>query len=282
MKLPIAIAEKLILLLNGEKIPFSKLKHSVINAMIDNGILEKQIQGRSKNFIYLTDKNSLDAYIKNHFGIDNMHQYIESYKNDNLSRAEAIDISSNSKLKAIRTFQGFLVNCYVPIECFINGEPIIVAPQKGTYTFIYDYESFIPSKDVIIVGIENPENFRHIEKQRKLFNNIQALFVSRYPQNKDLIRWLQMIPNKYLHFGDFDFAGLNIYWNEYKRTLQSRAEFYLPINIENLIFTKGNRDLYHKQTIQFDENKIDEKNILILLEYIKKYKKGLEQEILII
>jgi hypothetical protein len=282
MKLPIAIAEKLILLLNGEKKPFSKLKHSVINAMIDNGVLEKQIQGRSKNFIYLTDKDSLDSYIKNHFGIDNIRQYIESYKNDNLSRAEAIDISSNSKLKTIRTFQGFLVNCYVPIECFINGEPFIVAPQKGTFTFIYDYESFIPSKNVIIVGIENPENFRHIEKQRKLFNNIQALFVSRYPQNKDLIRWLQMIPNKYLHFGDFDFAGLNIYWNEYKRKLHNRAEFYLPINIEDLIFKKGNRDLYNKQTIQFDENKINEKNILILLGYIKKYKKGLEQEILII
>jgi len=36
-----------------------------------------------------------------------------------------------------------------------------------------------------------------------------ALFVSRYPQtqSKDLLNWLQSIPNPYLHFGDFDLTG---------------------------------------------------------------------------
>ena len=57
MILPISIAEKLSALQNGEKIPFSKLKHSVIESMIDNGILKKQIQGRSKTLIYLSNKN---------------------------------------------------------------------------------------------------------------------------------------------------------------------------------------------------------------------------------
>jgi hypothetical protein len=108
------------------------------------------------------------------------------------------------------------------------------------------------------------------------------LFVSRYPQNKDLIRWLQKIPNNYLHFGDFDFAGLNIYLNEFKKYLHHKAEFFLPTDIENLIISKGNRDLYNKQKIQFDENQVNEENILILLQCIKKYKKGLEQEILLI
>jgi len=282
MKLPVTIAEKLILLLNGEKIPFSKLKHSAIDAMIDNGILEKQIKGRSKTFIYLANESLLNAYLKNHFGINNLIQYVESSQKDELSRAEAIDISSNSKLKSIRTFQGFLVNCYEPINCFINDEPIIIEPQCGTFTFIYDYENFYPSKEAVIIGVENPENFRYIEKQTRLFSNIKALFVSRYPQNKDLIRWLQKIPNNYMHFGDFDFAGLNIYLNEFKKYLHHRAEFFLPTDIENLIISKGNRDLYNKQKIQFDENQVNEENILILLQCIKKYKKGLEQEILLI
>jgi hypothetical protein len=47
MNLPIGIAEKMILLQNGEKIPSSKLKHSVIYTMLSNGILEYQIQGSS-------------------------------------------------------------------------------------------------------------------------------------------------------------------------------------------------------------------------------------------
>ncbi len=282
MILPISIAQRLTALLNGEKIPFSKLKHSVIESMIDNGILKKQIQGRSKTLIYLSNKNSLRDYLKNHFGIDNLENYIVACKKEDLSRGEAIEVSSNSKLKSIRTFRGFLVNCCQPVDCILNERQITIQPQDGTFTFIYDYDSFAPSNDITIIGIENPENFRHIQKQKKLFDNIRPLFVSRYPQSKDLIKWLQVIPNSYLHFGDFDFAGLNIYMNEFKKHLRDKASFYLPTDIEEKISTKGNRDNYNNQAIQFDINEIKEENIRALLKLIEKYKKGLEQEILII
>lgn len=279
MILPISIAEKLTALQNGEKIPFSKLKHSVIESMIDNGILKKQIQGRSKTLIYLSNKNSLPDYLKNHFGIDNLENYIVAFKKEYLSRGEAIDVSSNSKLKSIRTFKGFLVNCFQPIVCVLNNKLITIEPQEGTFTFIFDYDSFTPSNNITIVGIENPENFRHIQKQKKLFENIQPLFVSRYPQSKDLVKWLQTIPNNYLHFGDFDFAGLNIYFNEYKKHLTDKATFFLPSDIEQLLSTKGNRNNYNNQTILFDRKEVKEENVLILIRLIEKYKKGLEQEI---
>ncbi len=281
MILPISIAKKLTALLNGEKIPFSNLKHSVIESMIDNGILKKQIQGRTKSLIYLSNKKSLLDYLKNHFGIDNLENYITAFKKENLSRSEAIEASSNSKIKSIRTFKGFLVNCFQTVECNLNDKRIMIEPVEGTFTFIYDYTSFIPSNDVTIVGIENPENFRNVQKQKRLFENIQPLFVSRYPQSKDLIKWLQTIPNSYLHFGDFDFAGLNIYCNEYKKYLKDKAKFFLPQDIEKLLSTKGNRDNYNNQTIQFDKNEIGEESIITLLRIIEKYKKGLEQEILI-
>ena len=90
-----------------------------------------------------------------------------------------------------------------------------------------------------------------------------------------------MIPNNYLHFGDFDFGGLNIYWNEYKKHLHDKARYYLPNNIEQLISSKGNRDLYDNQQIQFEESDVDEMGITDLLKYIRKHKKGLEQEILL-
>jgi len=281
MKLPVSIAEKLILLLSGEKIPFSKLKNEVIDLMIGNGILNVQILGRSKKLVYLSNKELLVPFLVNHFGINNLENYINGYLNVELSRAEAIEISSNSKLKSIRTFKGFLVNCYEPVECVLNNRVISIEPQKGTFTFIYDYLTFTPSPDITIVGIENPENFRQIQRQRKLFENILPLFVSRYPQNKDLVRWLETIPNDYLHFGDFDFAGLNIYMNEYKKHLKDKSSFYLPANIEKLLSTRGNRDNYTNQTIQFDVQLVDEENVLILLRLIEKYRKGLEQELLI-
>lgn len=279
MKLQISIAEKLIAIQNGERIPFSKLKHPVIDDMLENGILKKQIQGRSKALIYLTNRNALCDYLKNHLGIESLEIYVEVLRQNELSRAEAVEISSNSKLKSIRTFKGFLVNSFQPIECILNEKPFNVQPLEGTFTFIYDFENFMPMHDITIVGIENPENFRYIQKQKRLFNNIRPLFVSRYPHSKDLIKWLKLIPNNYLHFGDFDFAGLNIYFNEYKKHLKEKATFFLPPNIEQLISSKGNRDNYNNQSILFEKKEVKEENILTLISLIEKYKMGLEQEI---
>ena len=99
--------------------------------------------------------------------------------------------------------------------------------------------------------------------------------------NSALIKWLQSIPNQYMHYGDFDIAGMNIYWNEYKKYLKEKSRFFLPTNIEELLSSKGNRNNYNNQKIQIDLSLVDEDNILILYHLIEKYKKGLEQEVLI-
>lgn len=281
MKLPLSIAQKLLLLQDGEKLPLSQLKHSLVIDMINNGVLQMEIQGRTRQRIFLSDPCALGLYLKNHFGIDNLAIYVIAFQKDDLRRSEAIEVSSNSKLKAGRTFEGFLVNSYHLIECSLNGEPFIIHPKSGTFTFIYNYKNFLPSPFTTIVGVENADNFREIEKQKYLFSDIIPLFVCRYPQNqnKDLLNWLQLIPNNYIHFGDFDFAGLNIYWNEYKKYLKHKAHFFIPENIEQHIASKGNRSLYDNQKLQF--NDIDEIGITKLVQYIRKYKKGLEQEIFI-
>jgi hypothetical protein len=282
MNLPISIAEKLTLLQNGEKIPFSKMKHSVVETMLDNGILEQQIQGRSKKMIYLRIPQRLDDFLSNHFGINNLREYIAIQQQEDITRSELVSVSSDSKLKKVRTFKGFLVNCYTPIQAILNDCPITINPKSGAFQFIYDFENFTIPQDITIVGVENPENFRYIEKQKYLFKNTKPLFVSRYPQNqnKDLLKWLQSIPNKYLHFGDFDFAGIGIYLNEYKKYLGDKAIFFVPENIENLISKYGNQDLYNRQKSKFDMQSIHEKHLIKLIALIHQYKKGLEQEIL--
>ncbi|CAK7052766.1 MAG: hypothetical protein PETM_02222 [Petrimonas sp.] len=281
MKLPLSVAERLRLMRKGDKIPSSKMKHPVINAMIENGTLHKQVIGRRKALLYITSTERLEDYLRNHLGINDLDLYIEGLKQDDLTRAAAINIASDSKLKTIRTFKGFLINCYDPIECLLKKEYILLQPQDGMLLFIYDFEEFTPPADVTIVGIENPENFRYIQKQRYLFLDIKPLFVSRYPQSHDLIKWLQMIPNRYIHFGDLDYAGLNIYINEFKKYLKNRATFFLPPGYEELLSEKGNRKNYDKQTILFDKAEIEEENVLRLISVIEKEKKGLEQEIFI-
>ncbi|MDI9311542.1 MAG: DUF2220 family protein [Limnohabitans sp.] len=182
----------------------------------------------------------------------------------------------------IRTFKGFLVNCYQPINATINNIPTLINPTEGTFTFIYDFETFIIPNNITIIGIENPENFRYINKQERLFKNVTPLFVSRYPQNKDLIKWIKNIPNNYLHFGDFDFEGINIFLNEYKKHIGDKAKFFIPDEIEKMIKEKGNSDNYNTQVYKEPHiSKVNDESLIALIKTIHKHKKGLEQEYLI-
>lgn len=284
MNLPIGIAEKLILLQNGEKVPYSKLRHTVIITMLENGILEQQIQGRSKKNIFLRSPERLNDYLSNHFGINSLHDYIWVHKQEDTLRSDLVEISSDSKLKKVRTFKGFLVNSYFPIQARLNNELFLINPKEGCFQFIYDFEHFSVSDDITIVGVENPENFRYIDKQKYLFEGIKPLFVSRYPQNqnKDLIKWLQSIPNHYLHFGDMDLAGIGIYQNEYNKYLGNKANYFVPDNTKEMLERYGNRKLYDNQKDNIDRSTINEPKLNYLISLIHELKKGLEQEIFII
>ena len=283
MKIPVSIAEKLILLRKGEKVPASKIRHSLINEMLDNGILKKQIQGRSKALIYCLEQQPMNDFLHNHYGISDLQNYIKALNNTEITRADLVEVSANSKQKTVRTFKGFLVYCYASIHVHINSKAMVLNPTEGTFQFIYDFESFTIPKDITIIGIENPESFRYIEKQKTLFESVKPLFVCRYPQSqsKDLLKWLQAIPNNYLHFGDFDFAGIGIYLHEYKKYLGGKAQFLIPENIEYLLDNYGNRKLYDSQKINYDLQAMQEDNLKNLIELLHKYKKGLEQEIFV-
>lgn len=279
MKIPVHIAEKLLLLSQGEILPSGSVKHSLIDELVIEGIIERN--GRIKKLLRLHDNTALENYLKNKCSIGNLSLYIETCRKEEITRSELVLVSSDSKLWRVRTFKGFLVNCYSPIQATLNRKQIILNPVEGTFQFIYDCENFLLSPDITVVGIENPENFRHIGEQNSLFNDITPLFVSRYPQNqcKDLITWLQSISNSYLHFGDFDFAGIGIYQNEFKRHLANKATFFVPENIDELIKEFGSKKRYDEQKINFNVTSIQEKNLLQLIGIIHKYKKGLDQEI---
>lgn len=281
MKVPVHIAEKLLQLSQGESIPSSLAKHSLIDDLVLEGIIERK--GRIQKSLLLPDKKALHTYLQNNCSINDLHQYIQVSKKEEVTRSELVAATSNSKHTGVRSFKGFLINCYSPIQATLNGKEITLNPVDGTFQFIYDFEKFIVSPDITIVGIENPSNFRHIDKQKYLFNDIKPLFVSRYPQNqsKDLIKWLQQIPNNYLHFGDFDFSGIGIYLNEFKKHLSDRTTFFVPENIDKLISDFGNKKRYDIQKINFEVKAIREEELLQLMDTIHKYRKGLDQEILI-
>lgn len=278
MKLTLKTAKVLVRLINGETIPNSFAKSKLIDDLVSENIIYRK--GKQKKSLELVSELGLQNYLKNQLQINDLYDYISLKENPNSTRAESTKITTDSKISNERAFKGFLVNSYYSIKAELNNEITIINPHKGSFVFIYDYETFKVPKDVTIVGVENTKNFSQIHKQKYLFKNINPLFISRYPQNqnKDFIKWMKSIPNDYLHFGDFDIAGIGIYLNEYKKHLKEKASFFIPKNIKSDLRDNGNRERFDNQKMNFDIDKIQESKVLDLIELIKKEKKGLDQE----
>lgn len=267
-------------LVSGNNVAASKISSALLAELTEENLVLPIPHGSRVSYKAIS-VNRLNDYIYAKYNISNLDAAI-AIKKDAPQRSEQIEITGNSKFVQKRTFTGFLVNTFEPLKCTLNGNEIIVSPTVGTFTFIYDFQTFTIPDDAIVIGIENAENFRYINRQKYLFEGIKCLFVSRYPQRQsnDLKEWLLSIKNQYFHFGDFDFAGLNIFVNEFKKHLGVRAKLFVPENLEILFQKYGNLELFCNQQIEFDINKQDDvvKSVYLLIE---KYRKGLEQEIFI-
>jgi hypothetical protein len=278
MTLTLKIARVLVKLINEEVITASSAKSKLIDELVFENILWKK--GKHHKSLQIRDKEALTIYLSNQLQINDLENYVSALEDKNTSRSEFVKITTDSKHSKERAFKGFLVNSYSPIKAKLNGQDFIINPAIGSFIFISDFENFEIDDDVTIVGVENSRNFSLIHKQSYLFENINPLFISRYPQNqnKDFIKWLSLIPNNYLHFGDFDIAGIGIYLNEYKKHLSNKAEFFIPKNIEKELKENGNRERYNIQKINFKLNEIKETKLLKLIDIINNQKKGLDQE----
>lgn len=130
---------------------------------------------------------------------------------------------------------------------------------------------------MIVVGVENDENFCRIRSQKYLFGDNKVLFVSRYPQSADLREWLIKIPNRYIHFGDFDLAGICIYQSEFYKFLGDRADFLIPEDIEERLKSR-NAGLYDTQYLRYKNLNIIDSRLNGLVEMIHHYGRVYEQE----
>ena len=281
MKITPTLIEKLIRLAKGETLPASTLKGDLFDQMRIEGILIATTHGSHKSF-RASGEHSIRHYLESQYDIRNLEATYKLLCQDNNNRATQVNVTGYSKFVRHRTFTGFLVNSCQPISATLNGHPITILPTDGSYLFIADYQTFSIPIDVVVIGIENAENFRQIKRQMYLFeeqinNGKKLLFVSRYPQNGDLQRWLKEIQNKYIHFGDLDLAGIAIYQNEFYRHLGKRASFLIPIDYENRI-ANGQAELYNVQLPQYARMQAEDSRISDILSCIHRHHKGYEQE----
>ena len=285
MRLSTTLLSTLRTLLQGESVPQSRLREDMLHDLLQEGLLIQTSHG-SRRTLRAADTVALLNYLDKYEelrGIDIMQTTELSY--GVADRASQAKDTGNSKLVQVRSCPGFMVNSYEPIQCTLNGGDITIQPPEGTMMFIADWQTFRIAEDVLIVGIENMENFRRIRQQRYLFDEYkrqhnlhgQVLFFSRYPQSTDLRQWLSQIPNHYLHFGDYDLAGLHIYETEFYNHLGARASFLVPNDIEQRL-QNGSAERYNTQYQRFKNFIPQDSRLLPLFEMIHRYHRCYDQE----
>ena len=278
-QLTLSIAKKLLQLLEGKTLPASVLPNWLVIELQSEELIVVETHG-SRNSYRPWDREALQRYIETQYtGGASLSRWITllTAEKGELDRSVLVKETSDSKSIDLRTFRGFLVNCYEPIEVRLGETTFTLSPVADTAVFIQNPDHFHIPEEVLVVGVENGDNFRQIRRQRYLFPAEKVLFVSRYPQSSDLRHWLMTIPNRYLHFGDFDLAGIHIYQSEFYRFLGERAKFLIPEDIEEKL-KKGKEKLYNQQYAKYHLMKIEDERIRPLVELIHRYRKGYEQE----
>ena len=278
MKISKTLINTLQQLTDGESVASSTLRKDFAETLLAEGLLTVQTHGSRRAFRAI-DSISLKNYLQTHYeelrtvGDRNM----DSYE----TRSEQAVETGNSKLVTVRSCPGFPVNSYEPISCSLCDKEFVVNPPEGSFVFIDNWQQFSIPQDIVVVGVENMENFRMIRQQRNLFESLlggnHLLFVSRYPQSTDLRTWLMGIPNKYVHFGDFDLAGINIFLTEFYKYLGNRSEFLIPSDIEKRL-AKGSPVRYNKQYGNYHTLSTDIQYLQFLIDLINKYHRGYDQE----
>lgn len=273
--LSLATARKMLRLLNGEKVRPDAIPQYVKTDMVD----EEIISHRFKGTYMIRNPEGFRTYLAQRYDLNvSLEEWIDiKMRIKEVKRSEQVSVTGNSKLRKTRAFKGFLINSYMPIEATLDEEAVVIQPIKGTSIYLEDFEHFRLAEDVVVVGMENGENFHCIRGQQYLFEGMKVLFVSRYPQSKDLCTWLQMIPNRYIHFGDFDLAGVSIFLTEFYASLGERANFFIPADVEERL-KAGNRALYDKQYNRYKHMYVADERLQPLVQMIHEYKRGYEQE----
>lgn len=281
MKITQRLIENLRRLVAGEEVPYSAMPQTLSSSLLKEGLLYIVTHG-SRKLLKVRDPEALEA---------SLPKYSEAFADldsagiltGNSTRAEQAYLSGNSKIRNQRSCPGFLVNSYAGIECRLNGKPVTVNPPAGSAVYIADWQNFQIPSDILIVGVENMENFLRIHDQRQLVDSFLrqgergVLFVGRYAFSSDLMRWLGRIPNRYLHFGDFDLAGISIFISQFLPSVGNRGSYLIPADIESRI-SHGSRVRYDDQYLKYSALSTNIPELERLISTIHKYRRCYDQE----
>ena len=276
--LPQSFARCLLRLQNGEQLNPSEIaSKGLLKQFCEDGIIQIKPAGGRRISYFCPEPILLQNYLKAQNDILSLENYIREFEADSSDGESSLFASRSTKTFRGKSLQGFFIRAF-HTEIIVSGITIQPVPH-GIELFVHQPDKLQILHTSLVVGIENPECFIKFEKLAHLFPQKELIIIMRYLSSSPN-RWLQTITNNYLHFGDFDPAGLNIYIREYRDQLSApRCNLFIPPNIEQIIDQYGISALYDQQIHllkNIDFQMYPEINALYGL--MQKYRKGLEQE----
>ena len=235
--------------------------------------------------IYLNDAEALFGIVKsngyNVNCIEDLDYFIEE-KNEPKSRDEIADNYSHTKRVESKSFNGLMISVFDKLEVNYNDKKQYFYALDGSGLFLHYTSKLQLDDDVIVVGVENPQVLWYINNYKHLFENDKKylfLCISEYKTTYQY-KWLESFSGEYIHFGDFDLAGINIYLNTIVPKLKKAKShsFLIPDNIYEIIKKKNYMLDYSNQTRYLNITSKEDKNLQKLIEFIKSHKITIEQK----
>lgn len=275
--LPLSFARCLLRMQEGEVLNASDF-HSVgiLKQFCDDGVLSKIPWGSRRYKYRCKEIGLLEDYLRVQHGIFSIAQYIILQEEGTSDGEASLGATKSTKTLRRRSLQGFFIQAY-DTEVRISGK-LLSEPVEGVSHFIYDYNQLNITREAVVVGVENPECFIKFSRLRVNFPYKEMVVVMRY-MSISPVRWLSTIKNRYIHFGDYDPAGVSIYCHEYLFRLgEDRCSFYIPDDIATKMAYYGDTRLYDKQSaMEIDRGRLGGA-LLELLRLMDRLGKGMEQE----
>ena len=266
-------------LLNGEQLPNSQFNTAFFEDLLKEGYLMIIPKGKNRSTIVAKEKEYLVKYVCQKWQIHDLDEYIDFRRKTSPTRIEVQNYLGDTKALNVVSYQGFLVTAYDEINYYLHKDQGHLPLIDGSMLHIFDFEAFSIPEDVVVVYVENFTPFRYITRYRHLFDQqYRYMFVSRYGTSSAINEWLKAIPNKYIHFGDFDLDGIKIYQKFYGELGPNRASFLIPDDVEKRIRTKGNPHLYYTQENRNERFVLTDKRLYNLFSTITECHAGYEQE----
>ncbi len=281
MKISQGVVKKLIKLRDNRVITGGEFNQFIkyLEPMLNDGGLKRRSITRSRFEIILTDIESFYLYIQNKFHITDLDGYLENLQNPKITRAEMLKVSLDDKAKTINPFDGLYIASYDNINIYMDDKITKLNTLNASSLFINKSSNFRIDKDILVVGVENAENLLFINKQKDYFSHIKGKKIFIY-RNPSMLNWLETINNNYLHYGDFDFAGISIYKSQILPRVKADKSFFIPSNIEEML-ERGQSNLYYKHFSYKNSILGIDESIDKLIMLIDDYKKTVRQEFLI-